>query len=188
VTRQPRLLPHQLDDEQAALYRSITEGPRARGSRMFDLTDADGALLGPFGGFLLAPRVGDAMQRLGAAVRYETHLTDRMREIAILTVAAAWRSDFEQHAHEAVGRAVGLTEAELAAIRRAGEPGVDPVLDDPLEAATLRVTAGLLAGDIDDETWAACVPPLDERAVLELVALVGYYSTLALQMRVFRVG
>jgi 4-carboxymuconolactone decarboxylase len=184
VTRQPRLLPHQLDDEQAALYRSITEGPRSSGPRLFDLTDTDDALLGPFGGLLLAPQVGDALQRLGAAVRYETHLTDRMREIAILTVATAWRSDFERQAHEAVGRAAGLTEAELAAIRDGG----DPELDDPLEAATRRVTAALLAGDVDDDTWATCVPPLDERAVLELVALVGYYSTLALQMRVFRVG
>jgi 4-carboxymuconolactone decarboxylase len=48
------------------------------------------------------------------------------------------------------------------------------------------VTA-LLAGDVDDRTWSACVPPLDAAAVFELTTLVGYYSTLALQMRVFRV-
>jgi 4-carboxymuconolactone decarboxylase len=48
------------------------------------------------------------------------------------------------------------------------------------------VTA-LLGGDVDDRTWAACVPPLDATAVFELTTLVGYYSMLALQMRVLRV-
>lgn len=183
MTRQPRLLPGQLDEEQAALYRSITEGPRSRGPRLFDLADADGALLGPFGGFLIAPKIGDALQKLGAAVRYGTRLTDRTREMAILAVAASWDNAFERQAHEAVGRACGVTDAELDAI----EAGRLPQLADPVEAAALRLTAALLEGDVDDETWAACLPPLDEGIVLELVALVGYYSTLALQMRAFRV-
>ena len=183
MNRQPRLLPDQLDEEQSALYRSITGGPRADGPQAFDLTDAEGALRGPFGGFLLAPRVGDALQRLGAAVRYRTGLTDRMRELAILAVAASRECDFERQAHEAVGRTCGLTEAEMSAVRERREP----VLTDPVEAAGYRLTAALLTGDVDDETWAGCVPPFAERHVLELVTLVGYYSTLALQMRVFRV-
>ncbi|HEY0949418.1 MAG TPA: hypothetical protein VGD85_04425, partial [Nocardioides sp.] len=52
---------------------------------------------------LLSPAVGDALQRLGAAVRYRTALPDRAREMAILLVAARWDSAFEREAHEAVG-------------------------------------------------------------------------------------
>ncbi|MEU6746679.1 hypothetical protein ABZ914_10690 [Spirillospora sp. NPDC046719] len=51
----------------------------------------------------------------------------------------------------------------------------------------LRLTRALVTGDVDDATWAACVPPLDRETVFELTTLVGYYATLALQMRVFRV-
>ena len=42
--------------------------------------------------------------------------------------------------------------------------------------------------DLDDEQYDTAVTVLGERAVFELSTLVGYYATLALQMRVFRVG
>jgi 4-carboxymuconolactone decarboxylase len=96
-------------------------------------------------------------------------------------VAAHWDSEFERTAHEAVGRAVGLSEAELGAIREGGLPP----LEDPVERAGVRLTRALVHGDVDDATWSACVPPLTERTVFELTTLVGYYATLALQMRVF---
>ncbi len=183
MTRQPRLRPQELDPAQQALYRSITEGPRGQGPRLFALTDDEGALQGPFGGFLLSPVVGDALQGVGAAVRYGSGLGDRLRELAILAVAAAQDSAFERRAHEAVGAVCGLSEEEMRAVREGG----DLALEDPVEAAGLRVVRALLAGDVDDDTWAACVPPLDSAAVFELITLVGYYSTLALQMRVLRV-
>jgi 4-carboxymuconolactone decarboxylase len=127
--------------------------------------------------------VGDALQGVGAAVRYRTALPDRLREMAILAVAARWHSAFEQQSHEAVGAACGLTGEEMQLIA----DGDCPRLADPVEAAGLRITRALLDGDVDDATWQACVPPLDPRAVFELTTLVGYYSTLALQMRVLRV-
>ncbi|GAA0259633.1 carboxymuconolactone decarboxylase family protein [Actinomadura nitritigenes] len=183
MTRKHPFKPADLDGDRLALYRSITEGPRAQGPRLFDLVSDDGVLLGPFNEFLLRPALGDALQRVGAAVRYAGSLGGRAREMAILVVAAHWDSAFERTAHEAVGRAAGLTDAELAAIA-AGAP-LD--LDDPAEAAVLRLTRALVTGDVDDATWAACVPPLDRETVFELTTLVGYYATLALQMRVFRV-
>lgn len=182
-SRQPRLTPDRLTTEQHELYRAITEGPRASGPQLFALTDDEGSLQGPFGGFLLSPTVGNALQGLGAAVRYGTRLSDRARELAILAVAAAWDSSFEKHAHEAVGRKVGLTEDEMATVAS----GEMPDLDDPVETAVLRLTRALLEGDVDDEAWSACLPPLDESLVFELTTLVGYYATLALQMRVLRV-
>lgn len=183
MTRLPPFAPEELDADRRALYRSITEGPRAQGAGHFALTDERGTLAGPFNAFLLSPPLGDALQRLGAAVRYRTVLPDRLREMAILAVAAHWDSAFERTAHEAVGRAVGLSEQEMDAV--AGQRTQD--LTDPFERAGLRLTRALLAGDVDDETWAACVPPLTQEVVFELTTLVGYYATLALQMRVFRV-
>jgi 4-carboxymuconolactone decarboxylase len=183
VTRQHRFLPHELDVDRRALYDAIASGPRSRGPQLFPLTDADGALRGPFNGFLLSPVLGDALQRLGAAVRYGTALPDRVREMAILVVAARWDSAFERESHAAVGRAVGLTEDEVQALRE----GRVPPLADPEEAACLTLARALVADDVDDETWASCVPPLSEQTVFELSTLVGYYATLALQMRVFRV-
>jgi 4-carboxymuconolactone decarboxylase len=181
--RQRRFLPDELTGERRELYQAITSGPRGRGPQAFPLTDDDGALRGPFNGFLLAPRLGSALQELGAAVRYATALSAREREIAVLVVAAHWDSAFEREAHEAVGRAAGLSDAELADLRE----GRRPPLEDTREVACWTLTRALVAGDVDDGTWAACVPPLDQESVFELTTLVGYYATLALQLRVFRV-
>jgi 4-carboxymuconolactone decarboxylase len=183
VTRLHRFLPDELDGDRRALYEAITTGPRGRGPQAFPLTDADGALRGPFNAFLLAPPVGDALQHLGSAIRYGTALSDRVRELAVLVVAAHWDSAFERESHEAVGRAAGLTEAELEALRE----GAQPPLDDPEEAAALTLVRALVTGDVDDDTWAAVSPPLSRESVFELSTLVGYYAALALQLRVFRV-
>jgi 4-carboxymuconolactone decarboxylase len=118
-------------------------------------------------------------------VRFQGRLPGRARELAILVVAAHWASAFEQHAHEAAGRLAGLTEAELAAVRAGGEPS----LADPAERAAVRVARALVqAGDLDDGEYAGAVAQLGEDGVFELTTLVGYYATLALQLRVFRVG
>jgi hypothetical protein len=46
---------------------------------------------------------------------------------------------------------------------------------------------GLLDGDLDDALWAEASAAIGEQVMFELTTLVGYYSTLALQLRVFRV-
>jgi len=176
------LLPGELDERQTQVYQAITGGPRAAGPQAFALTDKEGRLRGPFNAMLLSPHVGLAVQAVGAAVRYESVLTDRVRETAILVVAAYWESAFERAAHEAVGRTCGLTEAELDTLR-AGEL---PDLPDPAERTALLATAALTrAGALSDQEYHATVARWGERGLFELTTLVGYYSLLALQLRVF---
>jgi len=193
--RIPKLAPAELDDEQRSLYDAIAGGCRAQGPQLFRLADADGCLEGPFNAFLLQPRLGSALQALGSSVRYETRLDDRCREIAILVVAAHWRSGFEWYAHEAVGRSAGLGDAELAAIRdgegsrdgRGGGDGQDGALAGR-EAVVARTAAALVArGDLDDAEYREAAGHLGADGLFELLTLVGYYATLALQLRVFRV-
>jgi 4-carboxymuconolactone decarboxylase len=181
--RIPKLEPSALDDDQRSLYDAIAGGRRAQGPQLFRLADAEGRLEGPFNGFLLQPRLGSALQALGASVRYETGLDDRSREIAILVVASLWRSDFEWYAHEAVGRSAGLDDAELAAIR----DGQHEALPGP-EAVVARTTAALVTrSDLDDAEYREAVDHLGTAGLFELLTLVGYYATLALQLRVFRI-
>lgn len=183
MSRLEPIPPTELDEAQRALYASITSGPRAQGPQHFALTRADGALLGPFNALLLSPGLGQALQEVGAAVRYRTALSPRTREIAILTVAAHWDSAFERAAHESIGAAVGLTDEELATIR-AGEV---PDLPDPEERACAHLVRAMVDGDVDDDSWASWAGTVGAETVFELTTLVGYYATLALQLRVFRV-
>ncbi|MEH0448044.1 MULTISPECIES: carboxymuconolactone decarboxylase family protein [unclassified Streptomyces] len=182
VARLAGFLPGDMSEEQAAVYRSISGGPRAAGPQLFALTDSEGRLRGPFNAMLLSPPVGAALQTVGAAVRYRSSLSDRVREMAVLLVATHWGSAFEREAHEAVGRACGLTEEELASLRS----GVLPDVTDPHETTALRTTASLLrSGSLDDDEYRTAVSAIGERGLFELTTLVGYYSTLALQLRVF---
>jgi 4-carboxymuconolactone decarboxylase len=42
-------------------------------------------------------------------------------------------------------------------------------------------------GDLSDADWAAASTALSDATIFELSTLVGYYATLALQLRIFRV-
>lgn len=179
--RLKRLVEADLDDDQLTVYRSITGGPRASGKQLFALKDEAGALNGPFGVMLHAPRLGLPLQELGSAIRYRTRMSDRAREIAILKVAVATDSEFEWYAHERVGRAVGLTDDELADLK-AGTFRTD----DPREVAVADLCDHLLAGDrLDEPAFDDVSKVLDEEEIIEVVVLVGYYRTLAQMMDVF---
>jgi 4-carboxymuconolactone decarboxylase len=183
MTRLQPLPPAGLDEEQRRLYHDITAGPRAQGRQFFRLTDDAGCLLGPFNAMLLRPPIGRQLQALGAAIRYSGNLSDRAREIAILAVAAHWKSEFELYAHEPVARDAGLPEPVIAAIRAQ----LPADLDDPEERMVLHLTRSLVTGqDLDNADYTDAVALLGTPTLFELTTLVGYYSTLALQMRVFR--
>jgi 4-carboxymuconolactone decarboxylase len=144
----------------------------------------DGSLQGPFDAMLRAPRSGAALQGVGAALRYRSVLPERVRELATLLVAAHHRSAYEWHAHAPLAAAAGLPDDLVTAIRtgRTVEP------DDPAQRVAVVAVRQLLGtGDLDDDCWTAAVAELGEAAAVELTTLVGYYSLLALQMRVMRV-
>jgi 4-carboxymuconolactone decarboxylase len=182
--RQAGLIPGELDVEQRALYDSITGGPRGQGPQLFPLVDSSGALEGPFNAMLLSPPLGSALQALGSAVRFRSGLTDRAREIAILLVAQHWHSDFEIYAHEAIARAAGLDDAELGALRD-GQP--DSLVDDAEKVVGRTAQALANRGDLTDTEYQSALESMGARALFEVTTLVGYYATLALQLRVYRV-
>ncbi|MEY4365672.1 MAG: hypothetical protein RLZZ305_1016 [Actinomycetota bacterium] len=174
------LTPDRMNERQLELYGQLTrnENPGVQ------LTNTDGSLVGPFNLMVHEPRLGGALQRLGGIILYRGSLPARAREMAILCVAADKQSAFERSAHEAIGRSAGLTDAEMAAIA----DRAPLALADPVEACVLRVSRALLEeGDLDDAAYSTAVGVLGEAGLIELSAVIGYYSMVALQLRLFRV-
>jgi 4-carboxymuconolactone decarboxylase len=171
--------------EQVGLYREILSGPRGQGPRAVLLATGAGGLAGPFNAMLYAPDVGRALQELGAAIRFRTALTPRIREMAILVVAQAWDSAYERSSHEPIARDAGLTDPEIEAVAA----GADPGFTDEQERVAYQVVRSLtgLPADLDDHQYDTAVRTLGEQSLVELSTLVGYYATLALQLRIFRV-
>ncbi|HWD24969.1 MAG TPA: carboxymuconolactone decarboxylase family protein [Acidimicrobiales bacterium] len=175
--------PAELDEGQKALYDEIVGGPRAGQANIAVLTDNDGRLQGPFNAFLLDPVLGEAVQALGAAIRYRTRLSDRLREIAILAVACSERSNFEWDAHHAIGKSVGITDEELAALGA----GADAESFDDEDRLVSKLTRALVrGGDLDDALFAEAVAALGEAQLFDLIVLVGHYEMLARSLRVWR--
>ena len=181
--RVPLLRPAELDEERARLHAEIAGGPRRSQAAVVPLVDDDDRLLGPFGLMLLAPRIGSAVQALGAALRFDESLPPRYRELAILAVAAHRRSEFEWLSHEHAARGAGIREDQLQALL----DGAVPDGLEPAEETVVRTVRRLLDdGELDDDAYAGAVAALGTETLAALVWLVGYYSMLATALATFR--
>lgn len=130
----------------------------------------------------IAPAVGDAVQALGAALRFAGSLTPLVREGGILMIAVHHRCEFEWIAHETPARAAGLDDDALAAILR-GEAPAGPT---PVDATAFACLAALLAsGYLERPLYDRALAELGDRVLAELVWLCGYYSMLALALATF---
>jgi alkylhydroperoxidase family enzyme len=179
----PLLQPAELDEERALLHAEIVGGPRRSQSAVVPLADDEDRLLGPFGLMLLAPRIGSAVQAVGAALRFDESLPARSRELAILVVAAYRRSEFEWLAHEPAARAAGLGTPQLQALL----DGAVPDGLEPAERTVVRTARRLLLdGELDDDGYAEAVSVLGTGTLSALVWLIGYYGMLATALATFR--
>ncbi len=183
--RLPPQRPDELTDHARALYDTLTGGPRSAGPRLFELTDDQGQLLGPFGPMLVNPGVGTAVQQVGVALRFGGELAPRVREVVILAVAAQRRSAYEWYAHSAIATSVGLSVTELDALRT----GVVPTsLAQAEQMAAAAATQLVTRRSLDDTAFDGARAQLGLGGFGELVALVAYYDGLALSMAAWQVG
>ena len=170
--------------------RSTTPSPAGRARRGRSCSGSStttGGLEGPFNAFLLQPRLGaGAAGASASAVRYET-VADRPGP-----------RDRHPGRRRALGLGVRVVRARGG--RAARRPDRRRARRRSATGATTRLPTGRAAwsrddhaaarttGDLDDAAYAEAVEALGEAGLFELLTLVGYYATLALQLRVFRVA
>jgi len=181
VPRLAPLTPAVMTQEQRALYERILQGPR--GTSSAGLIDSQGAIRGPFGPMLCSPEVGEPLQALGTAIRFQTSMDPFVRECITLLVARHEASSYEWRSHEDLARAAGVTEKDLTKIRG----GEIPALSDPVRLESLNFALTVLKDDLDDDADVRFSSALDERTMVEIVVLIGYYQTLAKLLRVFKI-
>jgi 4-carboxymuconolactone decarboxylase len=118
--------------------------------------------------------------RLGAALLRDGELDNRLRELAILRVAAHDEAEYEWIQHAAIASAVGAPDEQIAAIRR-GDLEADCF--DDTDRLVLRFAGEVIAGGASEATFAAARERFSNREVVELMLAVGYYMMLARVMR-----
>lgn len=155
-----------MNPEQRAVHDKIVSGPRGR-------------IQGPLRAALHNPELADKWQALGALLRYGTSLPPRLSEIAILVTGRACNSPFEWYAHRAEAEKAGMPQSTIEAILAQREPtGLAPD-----EAAVHRYASELNRNNsVSDTTYAAALAQFGERGVVELTALIGYYTMVAMTL------
>jgi 4-carboxymuconolactone decarboxylase len=142
-----------------------------------------GAVIGPFIPALRSPELTRRLQKVGEYLRYEPALAPRLREMVILLTARQWTQDFEWDVHAPLAETEGLARHiidGIAAGRRPSPMAHEEALVHDFFWELQRTCA------ISDETYAASIAAFGEQGVVDLVGLVGYYTTLAMLMNVAR--
>ncbi|HET9192556.1 MAG TPA: carboxymuconolactone decarboxylase family protein [Vicinamibacterales bacterium] len=166
--RFPPLPPEQLTADQQAAVDELVASPR-------------GGVIGPFIATLRSPELTRRLQRLGEYLRYNAALPEKLREMAILLTAREWKQGFEWDVHAPLAAQAGLSDTVIAAIAHghaASSMGPDELLVYSVFTELHRTRA------VTDATYGAACRQFGEQGVIDLVALIGYYTTLAMIMNV----
>ena len=170
MNRLLELPPEKLSPEQTAVFNRLVAGR--------------GRILGPYKIWIHSPTVADGMEHIGTFLNKKSSLATREVEIGILVIAQHWDADYVRQAHIKAGKAAGLTQETIDAILA----GRDPKLSDPHERAVHRFAASLVGGaKLPDAEFAEIEKTIGRAGVAEVLVLLGYYTSVALGMKVHEV-
>jgi len=166
VARIPLVTPETLTPEQRPVYDAVVAGPR-------------GKVEGPLRAALHNPELADRWQKLGEILRYGTVFPPRLSEVAILVTAQQCACQLEWHIHAQVARGTGLDAAIIDDLRSGQRPDTD---DDEVLAIRDYCVELHEAKRVSDEAYARVLERWDVAGVVELTALAGYYTMVAMTL------
>ena len=185
MSRLTPLLHDRLEPEQRALFETIVSGKRGDGRELEGFLDPQGAMRGPFNALLHRPELGHTLLRVGEQLRFEGQLPALCREIAILVVAAHFRARYEWWAHSRIAKSDGLPQSVVDAIAA----GKEPAFDDENQGIVYSYATEMMAsGRVSEQIHQQAAAVLGEPVLVELVLLLGYYSTISLLLNGFDVA
>ena len=157
------------------------EGLSDQQKAVFDwVVESRGKMLRPYEVLLHAPGLAQPAAELGHQIRYEGQLSGHDRELAIITAAKVHDCAFEWNSHVGLAREAGGSETAITHLESgAGEltAGEEVIVGFVRELCT--------NSDITDARFAAISEALGGSGpVVELSALVGYYTFLGYVMKV----
>ena len=149
---------------QRAAAAEIAAGPR-------------GEVRGPFIALIHHPELARRLQALGEQLRWNAKLPPHLIELAVLVTARRWTCQHEWTIHEKLARKHGLEERIVTAIAKGREPEGMPADEAAVYAFCREVHASGRAGDA---AFDAVRSRFGLDGALELIALCGYYSLMAM--------
>jgi 4-carboxymuconolactone decarboxylase len=147
--------------------QAVEEFKRLRGVEPF----------GPFVDLLASPELMTRVSALGEYLRYRSALPPRLSELAILVTASHWRQHVEWDIHSPIALEAGIPQQIIDAIWNQQPPhaldaDAQAVYDICIELHQQRT----LSKATRDRAEAV----LGEQAVVDAIAICGYYALLAM--------
>lgn len=166
MARIPLPSPETFTAEQKRVYDAIVSGPR-------------GALRGPLRAALHNPELADKWQQLGELLRYRTSLPAPLSELAILVTARHCDCQLEWFIHAETARKAGLPDSIIENIRTRR-----PIGNADQDAVDVCLFASELnrSYSVSDEIHRRIRERFGVTGVVELTALIGYYTMVAMTL------
>jgi len=168
---------------------SADKQPRISQLTMDQLTDAQKPLAaeimkvskiglrGPNNSMLRSPVMGDRLFQLIDYLRFNSSVPKRLNEFAILIQARLWTSQVEWVAHEPLALKEGLSQSTIDDLKN----GKRPASMKPDEAAVYDFCMELSTRhEVSDATYKRVRDIFTEQQVVDLIAVNGTYTTLAM--------
>jgi len=161
-----------MNDAQRELAAALTESPR-------------GEVRGPFLPLMHHPDLGKQVKEMGDLLRWRRKLPEHLAELAILITARRWTCQYEWYAHEKIARKAGLDPRIIEELAANGALTKLP----PDEAVVYAFCSETHAtGHAGDSTFEAARLRFGLEGVLELVALCGHYTHVAMVLNTAEVA
>jgi 4-carboxymuconolactone decarboxylase len=140
-----------------------------------------GGVKGPFIPLLRSPELMDRLQKVGEYLRFQSSLEPRVSEFVMCVVSRQWTQPFEWGVHAPLALKAGVDAAtidELAAGRRPEKMARD-------EAIAYDFCDELARNHgVSDATYRQTVDQFGERGLMDLLGLVGYFTTMSMVLNV----
>jgi len=183
--RLPLLPPAGLDADQHQLYTQLTSKMVAWANKSgFQAATPTGVLIGPFNPMLRSPLISQAVMAMNAAEGAHTALSERVRQVVILTVGAVWQAAYELYAHTAVARQAGFDEATIRALVAGQQPGSLSAEEGVAYEFTHRLST---AHQIDAALYGQALATFGEKGVVDMIYLAGQYMIISGLLNTFAV-
>jgi 4-carboxymuconolactone decarboxylase len=123
----------------------------------------------------------DRLQKVGEYLRFHSALEARLSELVMLVVSRRWTQQFEWATHVPLALKAGVAPEVVDALAEGRRPGAMA----PDEALAYDFCDELWRSrGVCDATYRAAVERFGERGVIDLLGLVGYFTTVSMVMNV----
>lgn len=171
MSRLPDLSTDTMNEEQKSAYAIIRPGQT-------------GAVQGPSSAWMRSPGICERFGWFISYMRHDSPVPARLVELAILITVGHWNSEYPWARHEPLARAGGLGDDVIAAL--AG--GKRPEFSNADEEAVYNFAVELRERhSVEDATYNAALEHLGEQGLVEMVALLGFYATVAMTVNAFEI-